>query len=107
MDDSGHGTHVCGIIGAVGNNGIGIAGVAWKVKLMACKFLTSTGDGDTSNAIRCVDYARRNGANIISASWGGPDYSASLNTAIANARAAGIIFVTASGNDSVNIDSTP
>ncbi|HTG45946.1 MAG TPA: S8 family serine peptidase, partial [Verrucomicrobiae bacterium] len=107
MDDAGHGTHVSGIIGAVGNNGVGIAGVAWNVKLMACKFLDSTGDGDTSDAIRCVDYARRNGAQVINASWGGGDYSAALYTAIQNARAAGIIFVTAAGNDAENIDQLP
>ncbi len=107
MDDAGHGTHVAGIVGAAGNNGVGIAGVAWKVQLMACKFLDNAGNGDTSDAIRCIDYARRNGAHIINASWGGTDYSAALNTAIANARAAGIIVVTAAGNDSVNIDSTP
>ncbi len=111
MDDFGHGTHVSGIIGAVGNNGIGISGVAWKVQLMACKFLDNTGDGDTSDAIRCIDYARKNGAQIINASWGGSEYSAALYTAIANARAAGIIFVTAAGNgggtDSENIDNVP
>jgi subtilisin family serine protease len=107
LDDAGHGTHVAGIIGAVGNNGKGIAGVAWKVQLMACKFLDSTGDGDTSDAIKCVDYARKNGAQIMNASWGGTDYSASLYNAIASARAAGIIFVTAAGNSAENIDNVP
>lgn len=107
MDDYGHGTHVAGIIGARGNNGIGIAGVAWQVRLMACRFLGKLGDGDTSDAIQCIDYARRMGAHIINASWGGPDYSASLYTAINNARASGIIFVTAAGNDSSDTDRDP
>jgi subtilisin family serine protease len=107
MDDYGHGTHVAGIIGAVGNNGIGISGVAWKVQLMACKFLDNTGDGETSDAIRCIDYARKNGAHIINASWGGTNDSTALYVAIANARAAGIIFVTAAGNDAENIDNIP
>ena len=104
MDDNGHGTHVAGIIGAIGNNGLGTVGVAWKVQLMACKFLDSTGNGDTSDAIQCIDYARKNGARIINASWGGPDYSSALYTAISNARTAGIIFVTAAGNDAQNLD---
>jgi subtilisin family serine protease len=107
LDDAGHGTHVAGIIGAVGNNGTGITGVAWKVQLMACKFLDSTGDGETSDAIKCLDYAQRNGAQIINASWGGDVYSAALYNAIASARAAGIIFVTAAGNAAENIDNIP
>jgi subtilisin family serine protease len=107
MDDNGHGTHVAGIIGAVGNNGVGTAGVAWKVQLMACKFLDSAGNGDTSDAIECIDYAVQNGAQIINASWGGPDNSRALQSAIASARDAGVIFVTAAGNDAVNIDVSP
>jgi subtilisin family serine protease len=107
MDDAGHGSHVAGIIGAVGNNGLGIAGVAWNVQLMACKFLAADESGDTSDAISCIDYARRMGAQIINASWGGGDYSAALYTALASARAAGIIVVTAAGNDAENIDQIP
>src|SRR5206468_2369271 len=98
---------VAGIIGAAGNNGIGIAGVAWKVQLMACRFLDANGDGDTSDAIACIDYAREHGASIINTSWGGTDYSAALFTALANARAAGIIIVAAAGNLIVNIDNQP
>jgi len=47
MDDNGHGTHVTGIIGAVGNNGRGVVGVNWTVRIAACKFLDSLGDGYT------------------------------------------------------------
>ena len=68
-DDLGHGTHVAGIIGAVGNNGLGGAGVAWRVQLMICKFMDSTGNGYTSDAVECFDYARLNGAKIINASF--------------------------------------
>ncbi len=107
MDDNGHGTHVAGIIGAVGNNGFGTVGVAWKVRLMACKFLDSAGNGDTSDAIQCIDYARRMGAKIINASWGGNEYSAALRSAISAAGAEGIIFVTAAGNDAQNLDVVP
>ena len=107
MDDNGHGTHCAGTIGAVGNNGIGITGVAWNVKLMACKFLSSTGAGSTSDAVRCIDYARVKGAKILSNSWGGGGASATLQAAIERARAAGMIFVAAAGNDGRNTDSTP
>ena len=47
-----------GTIGAVGNNGVGVAGVNWNVKLLACKFLDSTGSGSTSGAILCIQWCR-------------------------------------------------
>lgn len=106
-DDNGHGTHVSGTIGAVGNNGLGIAGLAWNAKLMECKFLDSTGSGYTSDAITCIDYARQHGAQIINNSWGGGGYSQALYDAIAQLRTAGIIFVVAAGNDGTNNDTTP
>src|SRR5437660_3368661 len=54
MDDHGHGTHVSGTIGALGNNSVGVVGVAWKVQIMACKFLDPAGNGFISDAIRCM-----------------------------------------------------
>lgn len=104
LDDDGHGTHVAGTIGGVAGNGTGVAGVAWKVKLMALRFLSHDGGGATSDAIECIDYARKNGADVINASWGGPDYSYFLERAIRNAGSAGIIFVTAAGNELQNND---
>jgi subtilisin family serine protease len=107
-DDHGHGTHCAGTIGAVGNNGIGITGVAWQVRLMALKFLSAGGSGASSDAIRCIDYARSNGAKIMSNSWGGGGPSASLLASIERARGAGILFVAAAGNDyGRNTDSSP
>lgn len=103
-DSDGHGTHVAGIIGAVGNNRLGVAGVAWKIQLMACRFLDSTGYGSTSDAIQCLDYARAKGAKVINASWGDTGNSTFLLSAIQRARDAGIIFVTASGNEGNNND---
>jgi subtilisin family serine protease len=105
-DQAGHGTHVAGIIGAMGNNGVGVAGVTWQVQLMPLKFLDNTGEGSTSDAIACIDYARVHGASVINASWGGPGGSA-LRSAISRARSAGIIFVAAAGNDGVNTDRNP
>ena len=106
-DDSGHGTHVAGTIGAVGNNGIGIAGVAWKVQIMALKFLTAAGTGSNSDGVACIDYAIAKGAHIINASYGangGSPISQAELEAIARARDAGIIFVAAAGNDTANMD---
>jgi len=58
-DDNGHGTHVAGIIGAKGNNGIGTAGVAWNVKLMAVKMLDYQGSGTSENELEAYDWILR------------------------------------------------
>ena len=68
LDDNMHGTHVAGIIGAVGNNGIGIAGAVWDVKLMHIKVFQSTGVGNSTNIAAGVEYASGNGATIINMS---------------------------------------
>ncbi len=107
MDDHGHGTHCAGVIGASSNDGVGMAGVAPKVKLMGCKFLSSRGSGYSSDAIECIEYARKMGAHIMSNSWGGGGYSQALYDSIDAARKQGIIFVAASGNSGVNMDLSP
>lgn len=107
FDDNGHGTHVSGTIGAVGNNGIGVVGVNWSVKIMALKFLTSGGSGTTANAVRAVDYATMMGVDLTSNSWGGGGFSQALYDAIANANAHDIAFVAAAGNSSANTDTSP
>lgn len=113
MDDNGHGTHVAGTIGAVGNNGTGIAGVNWAVSIMPLKFMTATGSGYLSDAIRAINYATMErtqyGVNVrvINASWGGGAYSAGMQTAIQAAGNAGILFVVAAGNDAANNDVNP
>jgi len=103
-DDFGHGTHVAGIIGARGNNGKGIAGVAWQVKLMILKFIDNQGVGSTSDAIECLNYARAKGAHIVNASWGNSYYEQSLLDTIATLRSSGIIVVAAAGNDATDND---
>ena len=98
-DDYGHGTHLSGTIGAVGNNSVGTVGVAWTAQMMECKFLDAQGNGTISDAITCIDYARTHGAKILNASWGTTTFkSAALHDAIASARDAGMIFVAACGN---------
>jgi len=106
FDDTGHGTHVTGIAGAVGNNGKGIAGVCWGVRLMICKFLDNTG-GSESDLIQCLDYARARGARVINCSFVSPDFSIILSNAFWNVRNAGIIVVAAAGNSGSNNDAAP
>jgi hypothetical protein len=111
VDDDGHGTHVSGTIGAVGNNGIGVAGVNWDVKIMACKFLNSKGSGSTSGAIGCLEYIRNmknRGVNVVATnnSWGGGGYSQSLYDAINAQRTQGILFIAAAGNNGRDNDKT-
>lgn len=98
FDDNSHGTHCAGIIGAVGSNGIGVAGVNWNAKIMPLKFLNSDGSGTTLDAVNAVNYAAANGAYVMSNSWGGGEYSQTLKDAITAANAAGILFVAAAGN---------
>ncbi len=103
MDGHGHGTHCAGNIGAAHNNE-GIAGMMANVKIMSIKFLSDRGSGTTEDAILAVDYATRNGAKIMSNSWGGGERSEALKEAIERARDAGIVFVAAAGNESSNND---
>jgi len=112
MDDEGHGTHVSGTIGAVGNNSIGVVGVNWTVRLMACKFLDSTGSGSTADAIKCVEYfalMKDRGVNIVATnnSYGGGDFSQAEMDAIDAQRQRGILFIVAAGNSGEDSDASP
>lgn len=107
FDDNGHGTHVAGTIGATANDGKPHVGVAWRVQLMGCKFLTAGGFGQTSHAIGCVDYAVANGAHILNNSWGGGPPLQALQDSIVAARNQGVLFVAAAGNSSNNNDRNP
>jgi subtilisin family serine protease len=108
LDDYGHGSHVSGTLGAVGNNSVGVVGIAWRVQLMECKFIDSSGQGSISDAITCLDYARSKGAKIVNASWGGYTFtSTALYDAINSLRSAGILFIAACGNDNNDNDARP
>ena len=106
-DDQGHGTHVSGTIAAVGDNGIGVAGVTWSTRIMPVKFLSAAGTGTVADAISAILYASANGATILNNSWGGDEFSQALLDAIEQADASGALFVAAAGNDYTNTDVTP
>lgn len=111
--EKGHGTHVAGIIGGRGDNGIGITGVCQQIKLMPLKFTDASGNGYTSDAINAIEYViymkEELGKNIvaINASWGGGNNNSFLKDAIRRANEAGILFVAAAGNNGRNIDQSP
>lgn len=112
MDENGHGTHCAGIIGAEGENNIGIAGVNWNVRIMPLKFMNAGGFGTTKDAIEAINYVierKRAGVNvrIISASWGSTQKSRALEDVIRKAYENDILFVAAAGNASVNNDRSP
>jgi thermitase len=97
LDDNGHGTHVAGIIAAVMNNGIGVAGLA-QVKIMAEKALNSTGWGDEVDLANAITDAVTKGARILSNSWGGDSESELIHDAIRYAYNQGVLVVAAAGN---------
>jgi subtilisin family serine protease len=103
-DDVNHGTHCAGTIGAIGNNALGVAGINWRVKIMPLKIMDSSGYGNTSDAIKAFEYARVNGAAVISNSWGREPYSQAMKDAIDESPA---VVVFAAGNDGNNTDVTP
>ena len=104
MDDHGHGTHCAGTIAAVGNNNIGVIGVAPMAKIMAVKGLNSGGSGNSSKLAQCIDYAVANGAHILSNSWGGSGTAAqALIDAFTAAHTAGCVSVAAAGNNNGDV----
>ncbi len=104
MDDSGHGTHVAGVIGAKGNNSTGIAGIMWLSNMMALKVCDANGSCDVGAEIAAIDYAidmkNNHGVNVrvMNASFGGGASEPNEYMAIDRANVAGILFVAAAGN---------
>jgi subtilisin family serine protease len=115
LDDNNHGTHCSGTIGAVGNNGVGVAGVNWTASIMGAKFLNSGGSGTTAGAINAIEFTIQAkqifGANanvrVLSNSWGGGGFSQALLDEINKANANNMLFVAAAGNNGSNNDSAP
>ena len=105
MDLNGHGTHVAGIIGAVGDNGTGTTGVCWKADIMAVRVLDASGSGTTSNVVQGIDFAVANGAKVINLSLGdeGP-FDQAFSDAITNAENHDVVVVVAAGNNGTDND---
>jgi subtilisin family serine protease len=107
FDDNGHGTHTGGIIGAIGNNGVGVSGVNWSTQIMPLKFLNSSGNGTDAAAVQAIDYAANHGAKISNNSWGGAPNDTTLSSAITFAAGRGMLFVAAAGNSGTSNDTSP
>jgi thermitase len=105
-DNHGHGTHIAGIVGAVGGNGIGISGISPNVSLMILKYYDpkAAGVNNLLNTVKAIQYAVRMRANIINYSGGGLDPSPEEKMAITQAEKAGVLFVAAAGNERSNSD---
>jgi len=101
-DDNSHGTHVAGIAAAETNNGIGIAGVNWKAKIMALKVFQSSGRGDAATITQGINYAATHGATVINMSFGSYTRSLTMEAALANAYST-CVLVAAAGNDGLGI----
>jgi subtilisin family serine protease len=102
-DDHGHGTHVSGIIAARGNNGQGIAGMAWDSQVMVVKVLDENGDGYYSGLATGLTYAADNGARVANLSLGGSNPSQILQDAVEYAHAHGTLVVASSGNTNSDV----
>ncbi len=105
-DFHGHGTHVAGTIGAVGDNGIGVTGVNWSCRLMPLRFIGPQG-GVVADAIAALDYCLQEGVLLSNNSWSGGGPSQALRDAIEAGQASGHIFVAAAGNFGFSLDVTP
>jgi subtilisin family serine protease len=97
-DDNGHGTHVAGIVAARGDNGVGVAGLAWRARIMAVKVLGADASGDMATVAAGVRYAVAHGARVINLSLTGPSPGPDLAAAIDAAAAANVLVVAAAGN---------
>ncbi|HYH99479.1 S8 family peptidase, partial [Hyalangium sp.] len=112
LDDNKHGSHCAGTIAGRGNNAQGVAGVNWRAKIVACKFLSAAGSGATADAVECMDYLyglrtrTTHPVDIVASSnsWGGSTFSQPLQDAITRHMQAGILFIAAAGNNSANND---
>jgi thermitase len=106
-DYNGHGTHVAGTIGAIGGNGVGLAGASWHLALMAYRAATGDGQLPTSAIVDSIAAACANGARVVNGSFGGSAASASELAAIQSPACGNTLFVFAAGNDGADNDITP
>ena len=107
MDVIGHGTHVAGTIGAVGDNALGVTGLCWGAQIMALRAFDDDGNTTVADTIEAIEYARLNGAKIVNASYADREFSQAEKDMIAQLNNDGILFVAAAGNEGVDSDQTP
>ena len=98
-DDNGHGTAVAGTAAASGNNGQGVASVAWGVSILPIKVMGADGNGSYSAIASGINYAATNGARIINLSLGGTSSSRTLQDAVKFAWSRGAVVIAAAGNN--------
>ena len=109
-DGDGHGTHVAGIIGAVGNNGLGVSGVNGAVSLLSCRinvpdpFSGATVWATSGEIAQAIEYAYTHGAKVSNNSWGSSEYSSLIDAAIIRAQDYGMLLVCAAGNEALDLD---
>lgn len=97
-DDQGHGTHVAGIVGAVTNNGEGVAGIGYQTRLLIVKVLDASNAGTYSGIAQGIIYAADHGASVINLSLGGTSFSQTLLDAVEYAWSQGVLLIAAAGN---------
>lgn len=98
-----HGTHVAGLLGASGNNGVGVSGVAWTVQIMALRALDDEGIGTDQWIAEAMEYAADNGADVINMSLGAYGNSTELQAGVDYAQDRGVLVVAAAGNDTLDL----
>lgn len=112
MDVNGHGTHVAGTIGAVGNNGTGTTGVCWTAQILAVRVLDASASGTTADIVEGLNFAAgtsagQGNAKVINMSLGGPSFDTAFNNALTTAQNNGAVVVVAAGNATQNHNTTP
>jgi subtilisin family serine protease len=104
-DVNGHGTHVAGTVAAIGDNNLGVVGMAWGARIMAVRGFNAQGMGYDSNLAKAIVYAAQNGADVLNNSWGGAGRSSVLEDAVATATGLGAVVIAAAGNSGTCISS--
>ena len=98
-DDNGHGTAVAGVAAAAGNDGVGIAGICWKCRILPVKVLNANGSGSHSNIAAGIMWAADRGADVINLSLATATRTSIMEDAVAYARRRGAVVVAAAGNE--------
>lgn len=107
VDDEGHGSSVSGIVGAIGNNRIGVAGVNWGAQIIPVKVLDAAGNGQDADIAYALDWVRQHRHPVANMSLAGPGVSDAMRAACKNANAAGVLLVAAMGNENSTQRSFP